>query len=71
LTGCVVGYSDVGGGACPIVIEYDRAAQLRAAEEIAQLPQNAVIIGWMSDYSVMRDQAQSCSAGACLGKHLC
>lgn len=48
----------------PPIAEYDRTAQLRAAGEIAQLLQNAVNIGWMGDYSVMRDQARGCSTGA-------
>jgi len=41
-------------------MEYSQAEQAQAAGEIASLPQNAVIIGWLSDYSVMRDQARIC-----------
>jgi hypothetical protein len=47
-------------GVCPPVVEYSQAEQTLAADEIATLPQNAVLLGWLSDYSVMRDQAQSC-----------
>ncbi len=47
-------------GVCPPVVEYSQAEQTQAADEIAPLPQNAVIIGWLNDYSVMRDQARNC-----------
>lgn len=47
---------------CPPVVQYSHAAQQRVADEIASLPQNAVIIDWLADYSVMREQAQGCDA---------
>ncbi len=60
LTGCGTVSSDSVMGVCPPVVEYSQAEQTQAADEIAPLPQNAVIIGWLSDYSVMRDQARNC-----------
>jgi hypothetical protein len=42
-------------------MEYNQAEEAQTADEIASLPRNAVIIGWLSDYSVMRDQARSCA----------
>lgn len=46
--------------ACPPVVEYSRAEQQRAANEIDTLPEGAVIVGWLSDYAVLRDQVQMC-----------
>jgi len=62
LTGCArVGIETGGVAACPPVVEYSRAEQKRAADEIAPLPRNAVIVGWLADYSVMREQARGCA----------
>lgn len=62
LSGCGTVGSDSGGPAvCPPVVEYNRAEQQRAADEVASLPQNSVITDWLIDYSVMRVQAQACS----------
>jgi hypothetical protein len=47
--------------ACPLVVEYSQAEQAQAAGEVVSLPQNAVIIGWLNDYSVMREQARECN----------
>ncbi|MFN7177810.1 MAG: hypothetical protein ACK4MX_13125 [Thermaurantiacus sp.] len=52
--------SDTPPSACPPVVEYSRAEQARAAEEIAALPEGALIVGWFADYAVLRDQARSC-----------
>jgi len=46
--------------ACPPVVEYSAADQARAAAEIEALPEGAVIVRMLSDYSVMRDQARIC-----------
>ena len=60
LTGCgTVGF-EAGTGACPPVVEYSRAEQAQAAEEIAALPNGALIIGWLSDYALLRDQTRAC-----------
>ena len=46
---------------CPPVVEYSPAEQARAAEEVAALPDGAVIVGWLADYAVLRDQVRGCS----------
>ncbi len=62
LTGCArVGSSGV-PSACPSVVEYGRAEQTRIAEEVAALPEAALVVAWLADYAVMRDQARACSA---------
>ena len=61
LTGCVrVGF-DAPPGVCPPVVEYSRAEQARVAEEIAALPEGALIVGWLAGYAVLRDQARACA----------
>ena len=62
LSGCATVGSETGGSTvCPPVVVYSRAEQQRAAGEIASLPRDAVIIGWLADYSVMREQARGCA----------
>ena len=61
LSGCEgVGF-DARPGACPSVVGYSRAEQMRVAEEIATLPEGALIIGWLADYAVLRDQVRHCN----------
>lgn len=65
LTGCATASFETGGlTACPTVVVYSRTEQARAAEEIAALPKNAVIVGWLADYAVMRDQARVCAGNS-------
>jgi len=45
---------------CPPVVEYSRAFQARAADELNLLPEGSAIVEMLADYSVMRDQARSC-----------
>lgn len=45
---------------CPPVVKYTSAEQVRAAEEVETLPEGAVVVGMLSDYSVLRDQALAC-----------
>ncbi len=45
---------------CPAVVEYSVADQAGAAAEIEALPESAVVVGMLSDYSVLRDQARAC-----------
>jgi len=33
---------------------------MRVAEEVAALPEGALIAGWLADYAVLRDQARAC-----------
>lgn len=60
LTGCATGGSNRLGQVCPPVVEYSTADQVRAADEVEALPEGAVIVRMLSDYSVMRDQARAC-----------
>ena len=61
LSGCVgVGF-DGPPSACPPVVEYSRAEQARVAEEVAALPEGAVITEWLADYAVLREQARACA----------
>ena len=59
LTGCAMGGSDT-RAPCPPVVDYTTADQARAADEVAALPEGAVIIQMLSDYAVLRDQARVC-----------
>jgi hypothetical protein len=42
------------------VVDYSRAEQTRLADEVAALPEGAMIVGWLADYAVLRDQVQTC-----------
>ena len=64
LTACARVGSDASPGACPPVVAYSSAEQMRVAEEVAALPEGALIIGWLADYAVLRDQALVCAANA-------
>ncbi len=61
LTGCATDGFEAGGGeACPPVVEYSRLEQARAAEQLALLSPGSVVVGMLSDYAVMREQARNC-----------
>jgi len=47
-------------GICPPVAEYSAAEQARVSIEVEALPADAVLINWLADYSVLREQARSC-----------
>ena len=61
LTACAGVGSDAQPGACPPVVEYSRAEQARVVEEVAVLPEVALIPDWLADYAVLRDQARACA----------
>lgn len=42
------------------MVEYTHAEQVRVAEEVARLPEGMLIIGWLADYAVMREQVREC-----------
>lgn len=42
------------------MVEYTNAEQARAADEVEELPEGAVIIRMLGDYAVLRDQARAC-----------
>jgi len=61
LSGCATVGSDHGGReACPPVVEYSGEFHVRAAEEVALLPEGSAVAEMLSDYAVMRDQARAC-----------
>ena len=61
LTGCATeGFEANGLAACPPVMEYSREFQVRAAEELAMLPDGSAVVEMMGDYSVLRKQVESC-----------
>ena len=63
LSGCGTVGSDGGGpGACPPVVEYSREFQVRAAEELALLPEGAAIAEMLADFAVIRQQARACQS---------
>jgi len=41
-------------------VEYSRVEQARVAEEVAALPEGAVIAEWLPDYAVLRAQTRAC-----------
>ena len=59
LTGCAMAGSDA-RAPCPPVVEYTKAEQARAADEVEALPEGAVIVRMLGDYAVLRDQALAC-----------
>ncbi len=59
LNGCATAGSEA-AIACPPVVTYSRADQTRAVDEIAALPDGAMILRMLSDYAVLRDQARAC-----------
>ncbi|WP_245243277.1 hypothetical protein, partial [Pararhodobacter sp. SW119] len=61
LTACAGVSSDAPLGACPPVVEYNRAEQARVAAEVASLREGALIAGWLADYAVLRNQTRVCS----------
>lgn len=62
LTGCATDGSDSGVALCPPVVAYDQAVRDRAAAELEALPDDAVLVGMMTDYAVMRAQARVCAS---------
>ncbi|MBE0455791.1 MAG: hypothetical protein IBX58_19370 [Roseovarius sp.] len=59
LSACAMGGFDI-RAPCPPVVEYTAAEQARAAAEVGALPEGAMIVGMLSDYAVLRDQARAC-----------
>ena len=60
LTACAGVSSDAPPSACPPVVDYSRAEQARVAEEVDALPEGTLIVSWLADYAVLRDQARAC-----------
>lgn len=45
------------------MVEYSRAEQAHLAEVLATQPESAVIVDWLADYAVIREQARTCRGG--------
>ncbi|KPP86938.1 MAG: hypothetical protein HLUCCO07_16720 [Rhodobacteraceae bacterium HLUCCO07] len=60
LSACATGGSDHSGQVCPPVVEYSAADQALAATEVMMLPEGAVVVRMLSDYTVLRDQTRAC-----------
>ena len=60
LTACAGGSFDAVPSACPPVVAYSQAEQVRVAEELAALPEGAMIGEWLTDYAVLREQVRAC-----------
>jgi hypothetical protein len=41
-------------------VAYSAVEQAKVAEEVAALPERAMITDWLADYAVLRDQARAC-----------
>ena len=61
LSGCAGVGSDVPPDVCPPVVAYSEAEQARVAEEVGALSEGAVILDWLADYAVLREQARACA----------
>ena len=59
LTACARVGSEGSASVCPSVVEYSRAEQVRVAEEVAALPEGALIGSWLADYAVLRAQGRA------------
>ena len=60
LSACATVSSDTMPAACPPVVDYSRSQQARVADEVASLSEGALIIAWLADYAVLREQARAC-----------
>ncbi len=45
---------------CPPVVDYTTVDQARAAAEVGELAEGAMVVRMLSDYAAMRDQARAC-----------
>jgi len=60
LNACATVSSERVTGVCPPVVEYDAGFLARAAEEVKALPEGSAVVGMLSDYAVLREQARAC-----------
>jgi hypothetical protein len=60
LSACERAGSEFPLGACPSVVEYSPEEQAGVADEVALLPEGALLVGWLADYAVLRNQARTC-----------
>lgn len=55
--------STVVSSGCPRLVEYTEAEQARAANELLQLPDDAVLGKMIADYGVVRAETRVCREG--------
>ena len=60
LTACAGVGSDTSPSACPPVVAYSEAEQAQVADEVAALPEGAVVVEWLADYAMLREQVRGC-----------
>jgi len=60
LTGCQAAPSNTTTVVCPSIVEYDRATQQRAAQELRRMPADAELPRMFADYGRLRDQVRAC-----------
>jgi len=61
LTACAgVGFDCRATVVCPPVAEYNREEQQLVADGVEALPEDSVIVGWLADYAVLRQQLRLC-----------
>ena len=44
------------------MVAYSPVEQARVAEEVAALPEGALIVGVLADYAVLREQVRACDS---------
>ena len=44
------------------MVEYSRAELIDVANEVAELPEEALLLDWLADYAVIRNQARACAS---------
>jgi hypothetical protein len=59
LSACATGGSDI-RVPCPPIVGYTTAEQARAADEVEELPEGAVIVRMLGDFAALGDQAGAC-----------
>jgi hypothetical protein len=42
-------------------VAYNPTEQAQVADEVAALPDGAMIVEWLADYAVLRDQMRACT----------
>jgi len=62
LSACATVSSKSVTGVCPPTSEYSQAEQAQAADEVATLSEDSVLIGWLADFSMLREQVRICRA---------
>ena len=59
LSACAMDSSDL-QAPCPPVVDYTTVEQVRAADEVEELPEGAVIVRMLGDYAALRNQVRAC-----------